>query len=208
MRTRSPCCEWAPFHRHVVDKGAVETVEIEDHKLLVFFFDLGMTAGNGSVGNAERGCRFAADDDRQIFNREDAAFKSSGNGSESRVHRNRVSCGVLSAQVYAYRRPAAIANCLRAQEVQCPMSNVRWVRLNPGPAPCLSLAPWSFDLGFEVRTESDRVTSDLTPNLRSFGQPNFAYAGLWTLDFGRSYGRSASCRSARSGSFCGARPSR
>ena len=60
-------------------------------KLVVFFFNLGMAAGNGSVGNAERGRGFAADDDRQIFNREDAALKSSGNGSESRVHSNRVS---------------------------------------------------------------------------------------------------------------------
>ena len=79
------------FHRHVIDKRTVETLEIEYYKLFVFFFNLGMAAGNGRVGNAKRSRGVASEDDRQIFNREDAALKSSGYGSESRVHSNRVS---------------------------------------------------------------------------------------------------------------------
>ena len=98
-----------PFHRHVVDKGAVETLEIEDDKLIVFSFNLGMTPRHGSVGDAERGGGFAADDDRQIFNGEDAAFESSGNGCESRVHPSRCELEILRAQVYASSELGAIA---------------------------------------------------------------------------------------------------
>jgi hypothetical protein len=80
----------AAFHRHIVDEGAVETFQVEDYKVIVFSFNLGMTPRHGSVRNAEGGCSFAADDDRQVFNSKDAAFKSSGDGCESRIHASRL----------------------------------------------------------------------------------------------------------------------
>src|SRR6266480_2747929 len=83
------------FHRDVIDERAVETFEIGYDELLVFLFDLGMTAGNRSVGNAKRGGSVASNHHGQVFNRKDVALKSSGNGSESRVHSNRVSARVV-----------------------------------------------------------------------------------------------------------------
>jgi hypothetical protein len=98
----------APFDWDVINKRAIETLEIEYDELVVVFFYLRMAAGNRSVGNAKRRGAVASDDDRQIFNRKDVTLKSSGNGSESRVHSKLRELKVLSAQVYAYRRLAAI----------------------------------------------------------------------------------------------------
>ncbi len=39
------------FHRNVINERAVQTLEIGYDELLVFLFNLGMTAGNRSVGN-------------------------------------------------------------------------------------------------------------------------------------------------------------
>src|SRR5205823_14179278 len=47
--------ESSPFHRHVIDEGAVETIEVEYYKLLLFFVDLGMPARNGSIRDAKGG---------------------------------------------------------------------------------------------------------------------------------------------------------
>ena len=47
--------QYASFDWHVVDKGAVQTLQIHDHKLIILFLDLGMAARNGGVRETERG---------------------------------------------------------------------------------------------------------------------------------------------------------
>jgi hypothetical protein len=83
------------LYGYVIDKGAVQTIEIEDYKIVLLFINAGMPARDRGVSNAERCGSFSSDNDGQIFDSEDAAFESSGYCSQSRVHLSlRVSFGV------------------------------------------------------------------------------------------------------------------
>mgnify|MGYP003693896989 CR=1 FL=1 len=108
MRTRSSVLQLTSLHRHVVNKGAVETLEIEDDKLLVFLVYLRMAAGDGSVGDAESGRSVATNNDRRVFNREDIALQPSGNGSQSPDSSE-------SSELWCFERPSVRALSPRRQ---------------------------------------------------------------------------------------------
>src|SRR5437773_8496908 len=75
------------LNRNVVDESAVKTFQIQNYKLIILFLDLGVTARNRGVGEAERGCGLSPDHHRKLFDGKDGSFKSSGNCCKSRVHR-------------------------------------------------------------------------------------------------------------------------
>ncbi len=66
--------QFPSFDWHFVDKGAVQAVEVLKEKLIGFSFDLGMTARDRGVCDAESRSRFAANYDRQSFYAKDAAL--------------------------------------------------------------------------------------------------------------------------------------
>ena len=76
----------APFHRHVINKCAVETLKVRDHKVSTLFLNLRMTARYGWIGNAKVGGGFSTDQNRSFNERENSAFQFSGDGCESWVH--------------------------------------------------------------------------------------------------------------------------